>query len=180
MVGRVTEESVFQVRLNELFAATGRRLTNKTVASGLAASGCRISVPYLSQLRTGAREAPSREVVTALASYFRVSSGYFFTVPWNGDRMDAVDADTNIIALLFDSQVRALLQASNGLSAESLNLLVDLATKLKAADPGHRRPIPPPHTSNHTRGAPITRAKASDRDSATKGDAASAHSPNRD
>ncbi len=37
MVGRMTEDSVFQVRLNEWFAAADRRLTNAAIAKGLLA-----------------------------------------------------------------------------------------------------------------------------------------------
>ena len=89
MVGRVTDENVFQLRLNELFSGSDRRLTNVAVAHGLLARGCRISTAYLSQLRHGARSSPSDEVVSALADYFDVPPGYFFTIPWSGDRARA-------------------------------------------------------------------------------------------
>ncbi|MDF2897190.1 MAG: family transcriptional regulator [Rhodococcus erythropolis] len=67
MVGRATDENVFQLRLNELFSGSDRRLTNTAVANGLLARGYRISTPYLSQLRHGVRSSPSDEVVSALA-----------------------------------------------------------------------------------------------------------------
>lgn len=47
MVGRVAGEDVFQVRLNELFTAADRRLTNAAVAKGLLERGCRVWTPYL-------------------------------------------------------------------------------------------------------------------------------------
>lgn len=140
MVGRVADKDVFQVRLNELFTAADRRLTNAAVAKGLLTRGCRVSTPYLSQLRTGVRTSPSDEVVGALADYFGVSPGHFFTVPWTGDRalVEAQDADT--VDRLDDQELRQLLQAANGLSATSLELLLNLATKLRISD--QRRKVP--------------------------------------
>lgn len=137
MVGRVTQENVFQVRLNELFANSGRRLTNRAVVNGMAADGCRISTPYLSQLRTGVRDSPSDDVVMALAKYFGVSPGYFFTTPWDGDRDAAYGEDEKTVAGLDDSDLQKLLSTSNGLSSGSLDLLADVATKLRAAEARH-------------------------------------------
>ncbi|WCT06096.1 helix-turn-helix domain-containing protein [Rhodococcus qingshengii] len=141
----MTENNVFQVRLNELFAAADRRLTNASVAKGLLARGVRISTPYLSQLRTGVRESPSDEVVAALAGYFGVSPGYFFTLPWSGDRERAQGADAEIVERLDDPELKQLLAAANGLSAPSLELLADLATKLRISD--HCRAVPADATS---------------------------------
>ncbi|MET3953778.1 transcriptional regulator with XRE-family HTH domain [Rhodococcus sp. OAS809] len=145
MVGRVAGEDVFQVRLNELFATVdaarrGRRLTNTAVARGLLERGCRISTPYLSQLRCGVRTSPSDEVVAALADYFGVSPGYFFTVPRAGDRglVEAQDAD--IVDHLDDQELKDLLLAANGLSATSLELLANVAAKLRISD--QRRKVP--------------------------------------
>lgn len=137
MVGRVTEENVFRVRLNELFARSGRRLTNKAVVNGMAAEGCRISTPYLSQLRTGVRGSPSDEVVESIGKYFGVPPGYFFTIPWDGDRETAHGEDEKIVAELADSDLQHLLAAANGLSSGSLDLLADVATKLRVAEARH-------------------------------------------
>ncbi|OFV75082.1 nucleoid-associated protein EspR [Rhodococcus erythropolis] len=145
MVGRVAGEDVFQVRLNELFATVdaargGRRLTNTAVARGLLERGCRISTPYLSQLRCGVRTSPSDEVVGALADYFGVSPGHFFTVPWIGDRTLAETQDADIVDRLDNQELKQLLQAANGLSATSLELLLKLAGKLRISD--QRRKVP--------------------------------------
>lgn len=140
MVGRVTEENAFRVRLNELFAAPDRRLTNVAVAKGLLAHVCRISTPYLSQLRYGVRENPSDDVVVALADYFEVPPGYFFTIPWSGDRVRVQGEDAKIVDRLDDPVLKELLAAANGLSAASLELLADIATKLRISD--HLPPVP--------------------------------------
>ena len=136
MVGRTTAkgENVFQTRLNELFAASNRRLTNAVVVAGLLAHGCRISEPYLSQLRNGDRANPSDEVIGALSAYFGVSPGFFFTIPWNGDRHLAQAADGAVIAQLDDHELRQLLLIASGLSATSLELLLNLAAKLRISD----------------------------------------------
>ncbi|MFF2059938.1 helix-turn-helix domain-containing protein [Rhodococcus qingshengii] len=158
MVGRATDENVFQLRLNELFSGSDRRLTNVAVAHGLLARGCRISTAYLSQLRHGARSSPSDEVVSALADYFDVPLGYFFTIPWSGDRARAHDEDAEIVDHLTDQELRQLLLASNGLSATSLELLSNLAAALCISENRRRtsartqRPTPDrPKTSTASR-----------------------------
>lgn len=142
MAGRATAkgENVFQTRLNELFAASNRRLTNVAVIAGLLEYGCRISKPYLSQLRNGDRSNPSDEVVGALANFFGVSPGYFFTIPWNGDRHLAHAEDAAVIEQLADQNLRQLLLAANGLSETSVELLSKLAARLRISD--QRRKVP--------------------------------------
>ncbi|MDE8648952.1 helix-turn-helix transcriptional regulator [Rhodococcus qingshengii] len=137
----MTEENVFQVRLNELFARSSRRLTNKAVVNGMAAHGVGISTPYLSQLRTGMRDSPSDEVVLALAKYFDVSPGYFFSIPWSGDREAAYGEDEGVVGGLEDPDLQKLLSTSNGLSSGSLDLLADVATKLRAAEARYVIPV---------------------------------------
>ncbi|MER2225366.1 MAG: transcriptional regulator, partial [Rhodococcus sp. (in: high G+C Gram-positive bacteria)] len=57
----------FNDRLNSLFETADFHVTNAMVVRGMTEFGCRISTPYLSQLRTGVRTNPSPEVVAALA-----------------------------------------------------------------------------------------------------------------
>ena len=86
--------NVFREQLNRLIDTHPKKLTNGTVVKGLAERGCVISPPYLSQLRTGARTNPSREVVDALAGFFDVPPGHFFIVsdPMKADEVRAQDA----------------------------------------------------------------------------------------
>ncbi|MFD6516883.1 helix-turn-helix domain-containing protein [Rhodococcus sp. NPDC060176] len=131
-VGQMACGNVFRTRLNELFAAAGPTLTNAGVVRGLVEHGCRISKPYLSQLRRGHRVSPSDEVVTALAEFFGVSRGYFFTAfAANGD---VHVEDAQIVERLDDTVHKALLLAADGLSAPSLELLLDMATKLRLSE----------------------------------------------
>ena len=145
-VGQMTSENVFRTRLNELFDAADPNLTNAGVVRGLLEHGCRISKPYLSQLRCGFRSSPSDEVVTALAAFFGVSRGYFFTVP--GASGDVHVEDAEIVRHLDDTVHKELLLAANELSAPSLELLADLATKLRLSE---GRPAVPADSPSYVR-----------------------------
>ena len=131
-VGQMASGSVFRARLNELFADAGPNLTNAAVVRGLLDHGCRISKPYLPQLRHGHRVSPSDEVMTALAAFFGVSRGYFFTASVAGGDVHVEDAE--IVERLDDTVHKALLPAANGHSAPSLELLLDMATKLRLSE----------------------------------------------
>ncbi|QXC46851.1 helix-turn-helix domain-containing protein (plasmid) [Rhodococcus qingshengii] len=134
MVENYDDGNLFRFRLNALFAGSGRRLYNKSVVKDMRRHGKPISVAYLSQLRTGARSAPSDEIVFALASYFRVTPDYFFSLPSNGSVIKVVSSDTELISRIEYVTLRSLLVAANGLSEESLRNLVDLAVKLRVSD----------------------------------------------
>jgi hypothetical protein len=144
LVLATTGEGVFQHRLNELFAASQTRLTNVSVAKGLLLQNFRISVPYLSQLRTGVRDNPSDEVIAALSKYFSVAPDYFFEVPRRGECECPHKTDAEIVNQLTDPAVRKLLTLAHGLSAESIELLADMANRIVAADRrlGSRFPRP--------------------------------------
>lgn len=145
MIDNHTGANTFQARLNELFTASETRLTNLKVAKGLLTQNFRISAPYLSQLRNGVRDNPSGEVIAALAEYFSVSPDYFFDIPRRGDCEDPHNADAVIVDQLTDLGTRKLLTSANGLSAESIELLVEMAIKMRAADRRiHRRSRPGP------------------------------------
>ncbi|WP_214514927.1 helix-turn-helix domain-containing protein [Rhodococcus sp. WY5] len=145
-VGQMASGNVFRTRLNELFADAGPNLTNAGVVRGLLEHGCRISKPYLSQLRHGHRASPSDEVVTALADYFGVSRGYFFTAPAASGDVHVDDAQ--IVEGLDDAAHKALLLAANELSTPSLELLADLATKLRISE---GRPVIPADSPSYVR-----------------------------
>ncbi|WP_182262970.1 hypothetical protein [Rhodococcus sp. UFZ-B548] len=78
--------------------------------------------------------------MAALAGYFGVSPGDFSTIPWSGDCVRVQGEDAEILDCLDDAAIKVLLAAVNGLSAASLQLLVDIATKLRISD--HHPPVP--------------------------------------
>lgn len=125
----------FRERLNELFARSPRRLTNKEVVDGLLAQGFSISVPYLSQIRTGVRGNPSNLVVAALADYFDVDSEYFYLTHVDENSSNRYEAeDAAVIAHLHATSTTALLTTANGLSDDSHEILIELAEKLRLAE----------------------------------------------
>ncbi|MCT6735545.1 helix-turn-helix domain-containing protein [Rhodococcus qingshengii] len=125
---------VFREQLNRLIDTYPNALTNRKLVKGLAERGCVISLPYLSQLRTGARTNPSHEVVDALAGFFDVPPGHFFVKsdPKNADEVRAEDA--RVVGRIGSPGMRALLRLASDLSEDSQDLLVDLAAKLRICD----------------------------------------------
>ncbi len=104
------------------------------VARGLQQRGYHISEPYISQLRTGVRGNPSTKIVLALAEYFEVEPGYFFSIPGNGDPAHTQSSDGAIIQELADCNMKQLLSFANGLSEQSLEILHRLASGLRESD----------------------------------------------
>lgn len=127
----------FANRLNRLFEQAEVKVTNLEVARGMLESGCSVSTPYLSQLRTGVRKNPSLLVVNALANFFRVSPDYFYDVNVGEDlpsskQIDAADAV--VLGKLSDRRLRRLLTLTLGLAPSSVELLVDMSSRLRLAD----------------------------------------------
>ncbi|QEM25530.1 helix-turn-helix transcriptional regulator (plasmid) [Rhodococcus qingshengii] len=123
---------MFADRLNMLFEDSprfGRPVTQAVVADGLAASGSRISRPYLSQLRRSRRMNPSAEVVAALAEFFGVEDEFFY-LPISGAGADS----SVVIDCLEQASLQRLLASVDGLSELSTGLVVDMAERLRRAE----------------------------------------------
>jgi transcriptional regulator with XRE-family HTH domain len=126
------EDRMFADRLNMLFEDSprfGRPVTQAVVADGLAASGSRISRPYLSQLRRSRRMNPSAEVVAALAEFFGVEDEFFY-LPISGAGADS----SVVIDCLEQASLQRLLASVDGLSELSTGLVVDMAERLRRAE----------------------------------------------
>ena len=123
---------MFADRLNMLFEDSprfGRPVTQAVVADGLAASGSRLSRPYLSQLRRSRRTNPSPDVVAVLANFFGVDDKYFY-LP-----VDSEGAEPSVVIdCLEQGSLRQLLAAVAGLSESSTGLVVDMAEHLRRAE----------------------------------------------
>ncbi|MDJ0491444.1 helix-turn-helix transcriptional regulator [Rhodococcus qingshengii] len=127
----------FANRLDKLFEQAEVKVTNLEVARGMLESGCSVSTPYLSQLRTGVRENPSLPVVNALANFFRVSPDYFYDVNVGEDLPSSkqIDvADAVVLEKLSDRRLHRLLTMTLGLAPSSVELLVDMSSRLRLAD----------------------------------------------
>lgn len=130
----------FASRLNKLVEQSDGKVTNRDVATGMMESGCAVSMPYLSQLRTGVRDNPSIPVVNALANFFRVLPDYFYDANVGGDfpsskKIDeALTADAAVLEKLLDHRLRRLLSLTLGLAPSSVEVLVDMSNRLRLAD----------------------------------------------
>ncbi|MEV6102541.1 transcriptional regulator [Nocardia sp. NPDC051981] len=133
--------SPFARRLNTLFDQWehrhGRSLSNADFCRQLAARGHPVSKPYLSQLRYGRRANPAPALASAMAEFFGMEPDHFS----HPSAPDAPDPAT--LATQFRTPgLRRLVATATGLSAESLDLLADIATRLR-----HVEDLPP---DNHS------------------------------
>ena len=126
--------ATFAERLNHLFDTVhppGRKShTNAEVAATLTKLGHSISKPYISQLRSGQRDNPSRETVDALARFFKVAPYYFF----NDIYAETVDEDFKLISQINGYTLRQLTLKSFDLSEESQQILSRIAEKFRQAE----------------------------------------------
>lgn len=143
----------FRERLNALYPVTPPRLTNAQVVDALSQRGCRISTPYLSQLRSGVRTNPSEQVVLALADFFGVDAEYFFAPTPRHDPELIPDEDRSVAEEFYDNELRSLTRKAVDLSPESQSLLSSIAEKLRCSE---GLPSVPPDCITYT--APQPRA----------------------
>lgn len=143
----------FRQRLNALYPDSPPRVTNAQVVETLSQRGCRISTPYLSQLRSGVRTNPSEQVVLALAEYFGVDAEYFFGPAPRPDPEQIPEEDRSVAEELFDLELRSLARKAVDLSPASQSLLSSIAEKLRASE---GLPSVPPDCITYT--APTPRA----------------------
>lgn len=105
--------ATFAERLNRLFANVyppdSEPYTNEDVIHTLALRGTKLSAPYLSQLRTGQRQRPSKQKVEGIAGFFGVRTDYFTDRDESYRR--AVEADLDGLELARNPGVRLLMTA---------------------------------------------------------------------
>lgn len=124
----------FAERLNRLFDTVypphrGPH-TSAELISALKTQGARISAPYLSQLRSGARTNPSRDTIERIAAFFRVSPAYF-TDDWY---FEIVDNELAVLAAMRDQAVRRIANRVVGLSATAIDELAARVEELRRAE----------------------------------------------
>ncbi|WP_338772764.1 helix-turn-helix domain-containing protein [Nocardia vulneris] len=133
----------FAAKLNALIdrwqEQHSKTLSNEQLRRELDRRGCRISSPYLSQLRRGIRTEPSAKVITTLATFFEVEDDYFT----EGPELGSSHWNEALAAKLSDTALRRLVRASAALSSESIKRLSTLAALLQiseATPDSHERP----------------------------------------
>jgi len=129
-------------KLNWLFDTvrrpTGRKHTNKEVAQCCRErTGESFSPEYVSQLRKGQRDNPTKRNLEALAAFFDVSPAYFF----DDETSEQIRAQMDLATALRDSDVRALAlrdvttilrDNANRMSLTDLQLLTDMIRSIGA------------------------------------------------
>lgn len=123
----------FSRRLNLLFTdwerTHGQALTYRELAERLAEYDHRVSMPYLSQLRRGQRTRPAGSLIRALARVFDVDEDYF-----GAEVCAGTPPNDELVGRIAHRHLRRLLVTASGLTADSLNMLVELASRLRAAE----------------------------------------------
>jgi hypothetical protein len=119
----------FAERLNRLFDTLkppGRDYyTSGELVSSLNAMGVRISAPYVSQLRSGARTHPSTTTIEAIAKFFRVHPEYFTDPAY----YTAVEKELTMMSAMRDPGVRRVVTRAIGLSPSAIDEIVQTADR---------------------------------------------------
>ncbi|WP_167829113.1 helix-turn-helix transcriptional regulator [Nocardia brasiliensis] len=116
-----------------------KTLSNEQLRRELDRRGCRISSPYLSQLRRGIRTEPSAKVIATLATFFEVEDDYFT----EGPELGSSHWNETLAAKLSDTALRRLVRTSAALSSDAIKRLSTLAALLQiseAASDSQQRP----------------------------------------
>jgi transcriptional regulator with XRE-family HTH domain len=121
----------FAVLLNRLFQTVyppGRGPhTSAELVSALRSQGIRISAPYVSQLRSGARTRPSRTAVEGIADFFRVDPDYFTDDYYRR----LVDEELYLLAAMRDEGVRRVAVRVAGLSTRAVDEIAGRVEELR-------------------------------------------------
>ncbi len=119
-------------RIDYLFSAVHPRdrseYTYREVANAIQErGGPSISASYIWQLRTGAKDNPTKKHLEALASFFGVSPAYFF----DDAAAEKIEAQLALLTAMRDAGVRHVALRAAGLSKESLDVVRDLIERTR-------------------------------------------------
>jgi transcriptional regulator with XRE-family HTH domain len=123
--------TTFAARLNRLFDTVYPPLREPykgtEVVAALKSSGVKMSGPYLSQLRAGARTNPSSATMAALAMFFGVEPAYFT----DDDYYAAMNKELDWLDIARDEGVRRVAARTIGMSPHALRELESIADELR-------------------------------------------------
>ena len=114
-------------KLNRLFETVhpaGRgEYSPEEVAKGInEVGGGSISPAYIYLLRKGQRDNPTKRHLELLAAFFGVTPAYFF----DDEAARKIDAQLELLAAMRDQDVLQVALRANGLSTESLRMIVGM------------------------------------------------------
>lgn len=119
-------------RLDRLFTTVhpkGRGpYSYEEVASGIRRQGGpTISASYIWQLRTGAKDNPTKRHLEALSTFFGVKPAYFF----DDDESEKIAAELDALAAMRDAGVRSVALRASGLSDKSLKIISEFIERAR-------------------------------------------------
>lgn len=111
-------------KLEALFRSRDRPYTNQEVSDGIreqsGAGGTTVSASLLQQLRSGAKTNPTVNTVEAIAAFFGVPASHFLSNALEG----VLPEERALLETMRDADVRALALRANGLSPDSLRMVI--------------------------------------------------------
>ncbi|KJK44210.1 XRE family transcriptional regulator [Lentzea aerocolonigenes] len=124
------DQGLIAGKLNHLFRTVRRgedEYSNKTVAEAISETqGVPISHTYIWQLRTGRRDNPTVQHLSALATFFGVPVAYFL----DDAETARIDQDLELLAAMREAGVTEIAMRSAGLSDSSRTAVADMITQL--------------------------------------------------
>lgn len=119
-------------KLNRLFETMHPRhrseYTLQEVIDGIRArGGPTLSMTYLSQLRSGTRDNPTKQHLEALADFFGVNPAYFF----DATAADRIDAQLDLLAAMREAGVRDIALSAAELSPAGLRALATIIAQVR-------------------------------------------------
>lgn len=123
-------DHLFRTKLN----GKGREYSYRDVAQAVSNGasphrGEKISAAYVWSLRTGAKDNPTLHHLRGLARFFQVSPSYFLD-----DELVQLPDEARVLAATTRDSVRRLAVAALQLSDESVTVLLNLASHLRALE----------------------------------------------
>lgn len=122
-------------RINYLFdnvrRPDGKPHSNDEVAAAMAErGGSTVSGAYLSLLRRGERDNPTKKHLEAIAEFFEVSPAFFF----DKARAQAIVDEINLLRTLADAGVKRVATRLGGLSPDSLRNIESIVERVRALE----------------------------------------------
>ncbi|MFC8797319.1 hypothetical protein ACFT2C_06275 [Promicromonospora sp. NPDC057138] len=127
-------DELFHARLTELFDAEevkrGRTVTSAEVAKWMTENGHPVQRAYVNALRKGTKTTPSWGIIEGLAKYFGVAREYFIT----DAEVTPMARAAKLEKALADKGVEMFALRAEGLSEESLQLVIAMVDRMRAAE----------------------------------------------
>lgn len=132
--GGVAARPTLAQKINRLFdlhpRGQGPQSNDEVAAAISARGGATISPAYLYLLRSGKRDNPTARHLEALAQHFGVPPGYFL----NDTEAETIAKELELLLAMRDAGVKQVALRASGLSAESLEAVAMLLTRLRKGE----------------------------------------------